>query len=158
MISPETLRRYPFFNFMTPDQLREIAVITEEVEADADSTIFEMGAPADALYFVQEGGVDLIYVVSDTLKTRITQEFRIGSINAGEILGISALVEPHELTAAAETTAHSRLLRIDAPALRRLIEKDPALAYRLQQRVSRALMERLQATRVELLAATNAVP
>ena len=30
MISPELIRRYPFFSFMAPDQQREVAMITDE--------------------------------------------------------------------------------------------------------------------------------
>jgi hypothetical protein len=30
MISPELLRRYPFFSFLTPEQQRSIAMIGEE--------------------------------------------------------------------------------------------------------------------------------
>ncbi|MFN2223801.1 MAG: hypothetical protein ACK2UH_14685, partial [Candidatus Promineifilaceae bacterium] len=32
MISPEVLRRFPFFSFMRHDQLSEVAMITDEVK------------------------------------------------------------------------------------------------------------------------------
>lgn len=158
MISPETLRRYPFFNFLDHDQLRQIAMLTDEVTAEAGDTLFEIGHPADALYLLMDGEVDLHYVVVDELKTGKRQDYLVGSINPGEILGISTLIEPKTLTATAVVTQPSRLLRLDGEQLQQLMEKDTSLAYTLQRKISRATMDRLHSTRIELLAATAEQP
>ena len=155
MISPEVLRRYPFFNFMDHDQLRRVAMITEEITVDEGETLFEIGDMAGALYFLQEGSIDLQYVVVDELKTGKRMEFHIGHIDPGEVLGISALIEPHELTATAVADVPGKLLKIDATELRALGQEDHALAYGLQRKIVRAAMSRLHDTRLELLAATS---
>ncbi len=41
MISPELLRRYPFFGFLGDAQLKAIAMIAEESTYEKDQPIFE---------------------------------------------------------------------------------------------------------------------
>lgn len=156
MISPELLRRYPFFNFLTPDQQRTVAMMAEEIAVPPGTTLFHSGEPADTFYLLLEGSVDLNYDVSDELKTGRQARYYVGTINPGEPLAISALVEPYVLTTTAIAASASRLLAIDAAALRRLAEEDHMLAYNLQRRIARAALDRLTATRIELLAATAA--
>lgn len=154
MISPEVLRRYPFFNFMVHEQLREVAMIADEVEVEAGESICQIGDAADALYLLQEGSIELHYVVVDEMKTGRRMDFRVGHIDPGEVIGISALIEPHKFTATAVADAPSKLLKIGAAELRALEEEDADLAYGLQRKIARAAMDRLHAVRVELLALT----
>ena len=155
MISPEVLRRYHYFRFMTHDQLREVAMIADEVDVEADTTILNTGEVAETLYLLQRGRVDLHFVVVDELKTGERQDFLVGTVNPGEIFSISALIEPHKLTATAVTSVPSKLVKIDAAALRALADEDPSLACGLQRQAARIAMERLQATRIQLAAANN---
>ncbi|MCP4357028.1 MAG: Crp/Fnr family transcriptional regulator [Chloroflexi bacterium] len=154
MVSTELLRRYPFFGFMTPEQLREVAMISEEVTLPPKSILFTIDEVAAALYFLQTGSIDLHYVVVDEQLPQLRKDFLIGHINPGEMLGISALIEPHKLTTTAVTTTPSVLLKIDAASLQQLCEKDHDLAYGLQKQVAKTTMERLHDTRILLAAAT----
>lgn len=155
MISPEVLRRYPFFSFMSHDQLREVAMIADEIEYKKDHVLFNTGEKADDCYLLMEGSVDLHYVVVDEYDPSLRKEFIVGTINPGELLGISAFVEPHIYTASAFTVNDSRLLKIDAVALRDLCRQDPGLNLGIQTVAAKATMERLHATRVQLAAATS---
>lgn len=154
MISPEVLRRYPFFSFMNHDQLREVAMITDEVKREKGNVLFNNDERADACYLLMEGSIDLHYVVVDEHDPSLRKEFIVGTINPGELLGISAFVEPHIYTATAIVVNDSRLLKIDAVALRDLCRQDPALNLGFQTVAAKATMERLHATRVQLAAAT----
>jgi len=51
MISPELLRRYPFFSQLTDRNLKAIAMISEEYEVKAGSILFEEKQPAESFYF-----------------------------------------------------------------------------------------------------------
>jgi hypothetical protein len=51
----------------------------------------------------------------------------------------------------------SRLLRIDAEALRALADEDVSLCLALQKMAAKATMERLHATRIQLAAANGAL-
>jgi CRP/FNR family cyclic AMP-dependent transcriptional regulator len=155
MISPEILRRYPFFSFLDPDQLREVAMITEEVSFEKGETLFKTDEKADDCYLLMIGGIELRYVVADELDPELRKEFAIGVINPGEFLGISAAIEPNRYTATAITTGKCKLLHIDGVALRDLCEQDPKFNCGLQTMLARTAIDRLHATRVQLAAATK---
>ena len=155
MISPETLRRYPFFSFMSPEQLREVAMISDESSYSKGDVLFDIGNQADVCFMLMEGAVDLHYIVVDEHEPALRKEFVVGTINPGEMLGISALIDPYEFTATAIAINDSRLLKINAISLRELSQKDSALKLGLQTMVAKATMERLYATRVLLAAATT---
>ena len=154
MISPETLRRYPFFAFMNHEQLRETAMIAEEVTVDRNEVLFSIGEHASALYLLRNGSVDLHFVVVDEHLPQLRKDFLIGTINPGDIFGISALVAPYVITANAVTTVGSQLIRFDADALRELCDVDRDLAFGLQKQIAKVTMERLHATRILLAAAS----
>lgn len=155
MISTEVLRRYPFFSFMSPDQLREVAMITDEVSFIKGEVLFNINEKANSCYLLMQGGIDLHYVVIDEHDPELRKEYVVGTINPGEILGISAVVEPYRYTATAIVVNSSRLLVMDAVALRDLCRQDAQLNCGLQTMVAKATMERLHATRVQLAAATS---
>lgn len=155
MVSPEILRRYPFYSFMNHNQLREVAMITDEIEYKKDQVLFNTDEKADACYLLMEGSVDLHYVVVDEHDPSLRKEFIVGTINPGELLGISAFVEPHIYTATAFLVNDSRLLKINAVALRDLCRQDPELNLGFQTIAAKATMERLHATRVQLATATS---
>lgn len=149
MISPEVLRRYPFFCCLNEDQQKAIAMVTEELRADAGKELFLEGQPVEALYLLMEGSVDLFYAASDDPKDQLL----VGEINPGEPFAISALIEPYTFTATARVAASSRVLRIDAKALRALCEVDCRMGYLLMKQVAAMAVERLHFARVQLAAA-----
>jgi NTE family protein len=152
MISPELLRQYPFFRSLSDAELRAIAMIADEETIDGGVTLFQQGEPADALYFLQAGRVELYYAHPATTAS-IEKGILVGEINIGEPFSISALIEPHVLSSTAYIARTSRIIKIDAPALRALFEKDRHMAYLLTYQITKSAVERLYATRVQLAAA-----
>lgn len=153
MISPELLRRYPFFGLLNENQLYAIAMISDEVAVEAGETLFEECKPAEALYLLVEGGVDLYYKSEEEYHPKTRKEFLVGEINPGEIFSLSAMIEPYVLSASARASKASNLIRIDAAELRKLCQEDPQMGYVVMQQIAKALMERLVYTRVQLAAA-----
>jgi CRP-like cAMP-binding protein len=152
MISPELLRRFPFFNFMDESQLKAVAMIAEEMTRQKDELLVEAGKPADHFFFLIDGSVAYYYVVTSEHDPYYKKEYFISDINPGEIFGISALIEPYIFTATMRTDKASRIIRINAAALRALCEVDLHLGIGLNRAVAKAAMERLQHTRVQLIA------
>jgi CRP-like cAMP-binding protein len=152
MISPELLRRYPFFNFMDDTQLNAVAMITEETTYKKDELLIEAGKSANQLYFLIEGSVAYFYHVTTENDPYYNKDYYISSINPGEIFGISALIEPYIFTATMRTEKASRIIQINAQALRALCEVDLRLSAGLSRAVAKAAMERLQLTRIQLIA------
>jgi CRP/FNR family transcriptional regulator, cyclic AMP receptor protein len=155
MISPELLRRFPFFGFMNDAQLKAVAMIAEDCDYLKGEEIVKAGQPASALFFLLEGDVGYYFIVTSEHDPYYQQEYFISSMNPGEIFGISALIEPYQYTATLCAEKPSRAIKIDALALRALCEVDLMLSCGLQRAVAKAAMERLQSTRVQLVAATQ---
>jgi CRP-like cAMP-binding protein len=153
MVSPELLRQYPFFGRLSEAQLREIAMIAEEETLQSGQVIFREGDPAETLYLLLEGCVDLYFTLAGEKQASVEKGIPVGEINPGEPFGISALIEPHLLTATARATSPSRVLKIDGAALRALLKKDRQMAYQLTHQAAKAAIERLHATRIQLAAA-----
>jgi CRP/FNR family transcriptional regulator, cyclic AMP receptor protein len=150
MISPELLRRYPYFGQLTDDQLKAIAMIAEEKSYPKDMLVVKENTPANKLMVLLEGDIDLVYsgggegAISNAL---------VGSIAPGEVFGVSALIEPHLYTASSRTTVPIKVIEIDGIALRELMAKDTCLGYILMRNTAIAVLERLRYTQVELAAA-----
>jgi CRP/FNR family transcriptional regulator, cyclic AMP receptor protein len=150
MISTEILRRYPFFATLSEDQLKAIAMISEEKAYPKDVLLLKENTPANKLILLLEGDVDLIY--SGGGEGAITNAL-VGSIAPGEMLGVSSLIEPFVYISSARATVPSRGIEIDGAALRALIQVDKMLGFGLMTNVAIAVLERLKYTQVELAAA-----
>lgn len=153
MISLETLRRYPFFAQLDESQLKDLAMIAEEVSFKDGEVILKEGKQAEWLYFLMNGAVDLYYTIEEGFNPEDSKQVFVYSINSGEPFGISTLIEPFVYTSTARSMNTSRVIQIDIKALRALFEKDAKLENILLRRVSQAAIERLHATRVQLAAA-----
>lgn len=156
MISPELLRRYPFFGFLDDRQLKAVAMIAEDIYLEKGELLFEADSPAAAMYLIVDGCIDFYYVVTDRNGFEARREFYLGEHGPGEIIGISALIEPYVYTTAARVSSPGLdVVRIEGAALRALCEVDIELAYGLVRQTARLALERLHDTRI-LLAAERA--
>lgn len=153
MISPEVLRRYPFFGRCDDAQLTTLAMLADEKTLAPGETVIEAGQPADRLYLLMNGSVDLFFILEEENRPEVRREFPVGEVNPGEPFGISALIEPYRYTTTARAAQPSRAIAVDAAGLRAACTGDQALAYWLMQAIAKATLERLNATRVQLAAA-----
>jgi CRP-like cAMP-binding protein len=153
MISPELLRRYPFFGPLNEKQRKAIAMVADEIQMKEKQVVFEECQAADALYLLIEGDIDLTYKSEEKFHPKKTKVFSVGEINPQEVFAISALIEPYEYNATATVTKDGRAIKIDAKALRELSEQDVQLGYILMHQIAKTAMERLAYTRVQLAAA-----
>lgn len=153
MISPEILRRYPFFGTLSDAQLKGMAIIGEEETIGKGTIVCEEGKPAKALYLLLEGGVCLYYKSEEEFYPKSHKEFLVGEIDPGEVFAISSLVEPFVNTATVKAEKDCRVVKFPAAEMNQLIEKDPKLYCHLLKEVAKAAMERLAFARVQLAAA-----
>jgi CRP/FNR family cyclic AMP-dependent transcriptional regulator len=144
MISPEVLRRYPFFGSFNESELVNLATIAEELQLEKRQVLFEQGKKADALYFLLSGGIDLSYTITEK------KEVPVSDINVGEPFGISTIIEPHILTSTARSSGESRVLRFNKEDLQRLMTDDPQLELLLLRQLAKTAIQRLNAVRTQL--------
>jgi len=63
MISPEVLRRYPYFVGINDESLKRLAMIAEEKTIPANSVMFREGDPASHLSVILKGEVNIEYML-----------------------------------------------------------------------------------------------
>jgi hypothetical protein len=63
MISPETLRRYPYFAGLSDETLKQIAMIAEEKSVPVGTSMFCEGDVVSALAVIVSGQVDIQYML-----------------------------------------------------------------------------------------------
>lgn len=153
MVSPELLRRYPFFSAFDEAGLGAIAMITEQVVYQSGDTVFEVDQPAEALYLLMEGGVEIWFVAIDKHAQDLRKEFYVSDMNPGDLFGISAVIAPYRYTTTALVTDYTQLVKLEAAGLRGLCQTDPKLEAAVMRQIAKVAMDRLHDTRVQLLAA-----
>lgn len=153
MVSPEVLKRYPFFGGLTTEEIQAIALLADETAYQRGEIVFDAGAPADTFYFLVQGTVELHYVVFDEIRPELRKDFLISEVDAGEPFGISALLEPGSYNGTVKASSPCKVLRFDAVGLRALCLVDKQIASTLMRQAAKAALARLNATRVLLAAA-----
>ena len=144
MISPELLRRFPYFAQISEPSLKTIAMMAEEKTIPAGTEVCYEGDPVDSLNIIVRGEVNIQYVLGDgEVRT-------VDTLVAGDILLWSALIEPYQATSIGTTAQETRLISIDAHKLRALCERDPQVGYRLTTQVVKLLAHRLEGARAQL--------
>jgi len=150
MVSPELLRRYPFFALLNDEQIKAIALIAEEKSYPKGTLLVKENTNATLLALLLEGDIDLIF--SGGGEGAIVNAL-VGSIAPGEAYGVSSLIEPYKYTATARATMPVKVIEIEGTALRALVEVDRNMGYVMMRNVAIAVLERLRYTQVELAAA-----
>ncbi|NUQ64209.1 MAG: cyclic nucleotide-binding domain-containing protein [Pirellulales bacterium] len=146
MISPEVLRRYPYFATVSDESLKAVAQIADEGTVPAGTQMFSEGDTADALNIIIKGEVEIQYILGSGDRRTVD------TLVDGDILGWSALIEPYKYTAVCTTKKDTRLVAIHAQKLRDLCDRDPLLGYRLTNQIAKLLAHRLEGARVQLAA------
>jgi CRP-like cAMP-binding protein len=135
----------PFFRGMSPENLAQIAGCATNVRYQAGELLGRIGDPADHFWVIRQGRVALeIHIPGRRPMTISTQ-------GPGDIVGFSWLVPPHELRFDIHVMEATRALRFDGVCLRGKCATDPLLGYELLTRFSRILVERLEASTLQLL-------
>jgi CRP-like cAMP-binding protein len=147
MVSPEIIRRYPFFSGLSMEQVISLAKVTDEVEVPGGHYFHLEGDDLKNFYLITEGEVNVITTLP--LKGR---EVVISTLGTGDVFGWSALVPPHSATAGAKSAIPTRLLAVDCQALQELFEEDCHLGYSMMLKIAQLIRERLNDLRIETIA------
>ncbi len=162
MISPELLRRYPFFGGLSHQQIVGLAKVSSEITVEANHYFFHEGDELDNAYLVLEGAVAVVFKVPDrgvpqNLSAQLTGNLQttdvvISSIGPGEIFGWSALVYPYKATASGKAATRCRVVVFDCRELRRMFDGDCQFGYLMIQKITQVIRNRLHDMRIESLA------
>jgi CRP-like cAMP-binding protein len=140
------LQRHPFMAGMAPELIERMAgCVIGTTRWEEDEVIFRSGGAAERCYLVLSGEIAL-EVYSPGSRPRI-----VLTISRGEVLGWSWLFEPYRWAFDAKVMTPAEALVLDGEAIRNCIVEHKDLGYEVMSRFARLIVDRLQATRLQLL-------
>jgi CRP/FNR family cyclic AMP-dependent transcriptional regulator len=139
------LKEHPFFAGLPPEQGKLIAGCARNRMFGAGQYLFHEGEPANEFFVIREGHVAL-EIVAPGQAPHV-----FATLGQGEIVGASWLVPPYRWTFDARAVELTRTVGIDAACLRGKCEADHDLGYAMMKRFLSVLVQRLHATRLQIL-------
>src|SRR5580658_4652438 len=123
------------FQGLEPGELQALREITRERTFPAGARIFSENDPGDGVYIIRDGQVEIAHLIGD-------RAFCIFSkFGPGEIFGEMAVIE--DLPRSATTTAvkETHVYFIPKDQMRKLLQRLPALSFRMLQEISKRLRD-----------------
>ena len=136
---------HPFLRDLRPAHLRLLADSAMRVRFEKDELIFREGDPANRFYLIEQGRVSL------ESHRRDEAPVAVQIIGPGEVLGWSWLFPPFAWHLRARALEPTRAVVLDGAHLLIAAERNRDFGYELMKRVAQVLIQRLQATRKQLL-------
>ncbi len=141
----ELIADAPVFADLEPAQLELIAGCGANARVGAGEFVFREGEAAERFFLVREGAIALEVVAPGR------GPLVIETLGDGELVGWSWLFPPYRWAFDGRAVRASALVAFDGRCLREKCESDHELGYQLMRRFAAAAIERLQATRMQLL-------
>ena len=145
-----SLKDFAFFKDFSDDQLNKLASLAKEENHLAGTHMYQKGDAARSLYLIKEGKVAL-FMDTDMGHNKPPMQVTVDIITKGETMGWSAAVEPFLYTLAARCLDDTKFIAFDAFQLRKLMEEDCALGFKIMRAVAKVMSARLTHTRIILV-------
>lgn len=139
------IREHAFFAGLKEEYVQLIAGCGRNVHYTAGQYLYRHGDPADEFYLVRHGRVAL----EISAPGRAATTFQ--TLGPGNVVGLSWLLPPYKWAYDARVVEEVRAIAMDARCLRGKCDADHDLGYEMMMRFVPVLVERLQATRMQLL-------
>jgi len=162
MVSPELVRRYPFFGGLDYNDIIKLAKVADEQTMEAGHYFFQEGDELTEFYLVLEGAVAIVLQLTDQgVKQQIagqltgeikTKDVTTSTVGTGDVFGWSGIIPPHTATAGARAITPSRVVVFDCKELWKIFEEDCHLGLVMAQKAGQVIRERLRDMRIESLA------
>ena len=139
------LAQHPFFGGLKPEHLQSLTGCASNVRYSAGTYIFREGDVASNFYIIRQGKV--------AVETHAAERglITIQTIEAGEVLGWSWLFPPYRWHFSARVVEPTLAFALDGTCLRDKSGGDHDLGYELLMRFAQVIIQRLEATRLQLL-------
>ncbi len=124
------LKSVSIFSDISERGLIDVAAILEEIQAEAEQTIFEKGDSGNSLYIIVEGKMR----VHDGEKT-------IATLGPGEVFGELAALDPEPRMASVTATEPALLLRMGHAEQDELMAEHPEVAFGIIRVLCRRLRQ-----------------
>jgi len=152
------LAGFKFFSEVAPETLEKIGRKCEVLDFKTGDVIFQFDDPANRIYGLLDGEVDLSIVFRDkVLKAEIEYEeavnvrmvdeeksIVIDTVFPGQVFGWASLVGPARRTVTAACAEDCRVVALGAADLRAMFDQDPYLGYVIMKKLSDIIARRLK--------------
>jgi CRP-like cAMP-binding protein len=139
------IREHPFFAHLDEAFVGPVASCAREARFETEEYLVREGEPANQLYLIRGGKVGL--EISAAGRGNITFQ----AVREGEVVGVSWLIPPYRWMYDAKALEPTLAISIDADCLRQKSEANHDLGYEMMKRLVPVLVQRLQATRLQIL-------
>lgn len=141
----QTISAHPFFTGMKPEHLEIVLEGAVEATFAPDQYLFHEGDPANQFFLIQNGRIALeAHEPADGTVT-------VQTLGAGEVLGWSWLFQPFSWHFRARAIEPTTVIILNGGHLLATAERDHEFGFKLMKRVAQIVIQRLMATRRELL-------
>lgn len=137
------IKEVDLFKGVPSHVIDEIAGLATELSVPGGHVLFQKGDPADFLYILENGRVEI------TLEGREQISFR--SDESGYVFGWSSMVEPKHYTATAKSLEETKVIKIDGDRLLRVFERHPSEGLIIMKRFAGVIAGRLMGCYEEIL-------
>ena len=134
------------FPLLRPEQVHALSEVAESISLQAGETVYERGDLAEHLFVVLEGQVSLRLARSDGPSLVIDEAVD------GDIFGYCVCLDLHTYSLTAVCAENTRLLKIRAETLKKLMDRDLMTGYSVQTLISRVYFKRYLETMKKLQA------
>ena len=150
MVSTALLKQFEFCNGMTDEQLENLASIATLETHHPDTMIYRIGEPATKFYFISKGKVAMV-MDSNLGPHRPPMQVNVDFLAGGEVMGWSALIEPHIYTLGGLCVLKTEVIAFEAELIRRMIDDDCSLGLKIMRSTAKIIAKRLQHFRILLV-------
>jgi len=148
-VDPESIdtliEQLPIFHGLPPQYLKTIAACASNVRFDEGQKLFAEGDEANRFFVLRHGLVAIEMFVPH--RGTVT----IQTVRDHDVVGWSWLFPPYQWHFDARAVESTRAVAFDARCLRSKCDDDSAIGYELIKRFAEVMMQRIQATRVQLM-------
>jgi CRP-like cAMP-binding protein len=139
------VREHPFFAALDEPFGKLVSGCARNAHFQPGDYLFHEGDPADQFYLIRQGRVAL------EVKAPGRGAITFSTLGEGEIVGVSWLIPPYRWSFDARAMEFTRAIAMDAACLRDKCEADHDLGYEMMKRFMPILLQRLQATQMQIL-------
>lgn len=141
----ELISAAPLFDGLDRSHVELIAGCGRNMHVDAGELLLREGDPADYFYLLRRGALAL------EVHSPGRPGLPIETLHPGDVIGWSWLFAPYRWQLDGRTIEPCEMIAFDGACLRGKCETDHELGYQLMKRFAESLVDRLQATRLQLL-------
>jgi CRP-like cAMP-binding protein len=126
---------------LPPEEMEEVLLCVQPVQVRKGEAVFRRGDKGDALYFIDDGRIDIFVDNEQDEKAE-----PLAHLGPGQSFGEMALLTGEPRSASAIAATDASLLKIDKVHFDELLERSPKLRLAVEQLNSQRLLQNVEAT------------